>query len=311
MKQCPQRRDYHPEGDVFTRTAYVYDAFKRHGKRSQLSLKHQTALFYAIVFHDMGKIDCTKRNPKTDTWASYGHAKIGTRYVNAFKEMIPDQVELIQWIVENHMKIKFKDQLNKSTLNQLKTGQGNIGWKLLNIFTECDDMLSYMDETSERERKQALLNFQEKCEELMVDAVQTYAPFSISEHVGDLVLVRGIPGSGKTTFASLIDPDVRISADDFFVNENGEYEFDSNKLPDAHAWCQTQVWNAMTNRQPVICVDNTFTQVWEIIYYYQAAATHGYRVHSTVVENRHSGKNQHGVPEKHVKRMKDRFQVYV
>ena len=43
-----------------------------------------------------------------------------------------------------------------------------------------------------------------------------------NEYIGDLILLRGIPGSGKTTVAGLIlqsptnrDPEI-LSADDFF-----------------------------------------------------------------------------------------------
>jgi uridine kinase len=48
-----------------------------------------------------------------------------------------------------------------------------------------------------------------------------------TEKQGDLILLRGIPGSGKTTFANVIlqqpnnNPQEILSADDFFEDENG------------------------------------------------------------------------------------------
>ena len=51
-----------------------------------------------------------------------------------------------------------------------------------------------------------------------------------------LILLRGLPGSGKSTLAKIIlqiretDEPEGLSADDFFINENGEYEFDSQKM---------------------------------------------------------------------------------
>jgi hypothetical protein len=44
-------------------------------------------------------------------------------------------------------------------------------------------------------------------------------------------------------------------------------------------------------------------------FYYELAKTYGYRVHSIIVENRHEGKNEHGVPEEKLKRMRDRFEI--
>jgi hypothetical protein len=43
--------------------------------------------------------------------------------------------------------------------------------------------------------------------------------------------------------------------------------------------------------------------------YYQLANQYDYRVFSIIVENRHGGKNLHGVPEDKLQIMKDRFEV--
>ena len=37
--------------------------------------------------------------------------------------------------------------------------------------------------------------------------------------------------------------------------------------------------------------------------------TYGYKVFSIIVENRHGGVNEHGVPEDKLQAMKDRFEV--
>jgi hypothetical protein len=59
----------------------------------------------------------------------------------------------------------------------------------------------------------------------------------------------------------------------------------------------------------VIVVSNTFTQEWEMKPYFDLAKTYGYQVFSLIVENRHGGLNQHGVPEDKVQIMKDRFEI--
>jgi hypothetical protein len=43
--------------------------------------------------------------------------------------------------------------------------------------------------------------------------------------------------------------------------------------------------------------------------YYKLAENYGYRVHSLIVENRHNGVNEHGVPADKLEQMKNRFQV--
>ena len=58
---------------------------------------------------------------------------------------------------------------------------------------------------------------------------------NVNEAQGELILLRGLPGSGKTTLAKIIlqlrstdEPEV-LSADDFFEGEEGDYNFDSTK----------------------------------------------------------------------------------
>jgi hypothetical protein len=97
---------------------------------------------------------------------------------------------------------------------------------------------------------------------------------------------------------------------------DGEYKFDPTKLREAHQWCQSQVELAMIQNHITygldssdIVVSNTFTQEWEMKHYYDLAAQYGYRVFSIIVENRHGGVNEHGVPEDKLQIMKDRFEV--
>jgi predicted kinase len=135
------------------------------------------------------------------------------------------------------------------------------------------------------------------------------------EYKGDLILLRGLPGSGKTTLGQIIlksfstdIPNV-LSADDFFINEQGEYIFDVQKLKEAHTDCQIRCSNKMKNEIHRIVVANTFTQEWEMNPYFDMAERYNYRVHTVVVENRHDGKNIHEVPEDKLQQMKNRFEI--
>lgn len=126
----------------------------------------------------------------------------------------------------------------------------------------------------------------------------------------DLILLRGVSGSGKTTLAErlAVGKEAVFAADDYFMVD-GEYKFDGSKLKDAHANCQARTEAAMVNNDGVIFVANTFTREWEMKAYYDLAEKYGYRVYSIIVENRHGGVNEHGVPDEAVQGMRDRFEV--
>jgi len=135
------------------------------------------------------------------------------------------------------------------------------------------------------------------------------------EKQGELILLRGLPGSGKSTLAKIIlqlrstdEPEV-LSADDFFINENGEYDFDSQKIKEAHNYCQFRCSERMRQQKARIVVANTFTQEWEMNEYFVMAERYNYRVHTVIVENRHGNENIHGVPEDKLQQMKNRFQI--
>jgi predicted kinase len=133
-----------------------------------------------------------------------------------------------------------------------------------------------------------------------------------------LYIVRGIPGSGKSTFAKmLVGEDFLVcEADKYFIDkETGEYNFDSTKIKEAHKFCQDTVESYMKDSLAndqfyrEIAVSNTFTQEWEMRPYFELAKNYGYKVFSVVVENRHGGTNQHGVPEEVLTKMCERFEI--
>ena len=121
----------------------------------------------------------------------------------------------------------------------------------------------------------------------------------------ELFLLRGLPGAGKTTLAKTLGG-AYIEADQFFEYE-GKYEFDASKLKHAHAQCQNAVKVWTKNKVDRIIVSNTFTQEWEMDYYFELAKKHKYQVYSLIVENRHGGINEHGVPTEKIEQMRNRF----
>ena len=127
-----------------------------------------------------------------------------------------------------------------------------------------------------------------------------------------LYLLRGVPGSGKSTVAQNIGG-THFETDKYFMVD-GEYKFDPTKLKQYHQMCQDEVNLAMIQNHTahfndVIVVSNTFTQEWEMKPYFDLAKTYGYQVFSLIVENRHGGTNTHNVPQDKLDMMRDRFEV--
>ena len=128
-----------------------------------------------------------------------------------------------------------------------------------------------------------------------------------------LYIVRGIPGSGKSTFAKTLGG-THIEADQYFVDVDGNYNFDGGKIKLAHEYCraQTEAWMRTDGTQvnvDRIVVSNTFTQEWEMKPYFELAKEYGYKVFTIIVENRHGGKNVHNVPDEAIDKMRKRFEI--
>lgn len=123
-----------------------------------------------------------------------------------------------------------------------------------------------------------------------------------------LILIRGIPGSGKSTMAQnfLMDNlvDIHIEADMYHIVD-GEYQWKSENVHSAHMWCQDQTDNALAQGKRVV-VSNTFISVWELKPYFQIARRYG--IIPSVFICSGGYENVHNVPEETVSRMKSRFQ---
>lgn len=118
-----------------------------------------------------------------------------------------------------------------------------------------------------------------------------------------LYIIRGVPGSGKSTYAKTLG--VVHYESDMYFERDGEYKFDKELLPRAHSWCFRKVREAM-DKGIDVAVSNTFTQRWEMQRFIESARDRDYRV--VVVECAHQFQNLHNVPDEHVDRMRRRWQ---
>lgn len=128
----------------------------------------------------------------------------------------------------------------------------------------------------------------------------------------DLILLRGLPGSGKSSLAESLGENGKypvFSVDDFFTKENGDYRFEFDKNHLAYKQCEDNTRKAMAQGITKIFLDNTFTMEWEMEPYFKMASEYGYRVFVLTVENRHKGKNIHAVSEEQIRKMAEKYKV--
>jgi len=121
-----------------------------------------------------------------------------------------------------------------------------------------------------------------------------------------LVLVRGIPGSGKSTIAGILSHVgfIHIESDQFFMHR-GKYVFDISKQSLAHAWCVKETRDLISLGNDVV-VSNTFTRLWEMAPYVDIAAE--WVVPLTIIEAKGTYVNTHGVPPDVLKKMCERWE---
>lgn len=124
-----------------------------------------------------------------------------------------------------------------------------------------------------------------------------------------LFLIRGLPGSGKSTFAKRYFwmMSRHLEADMYFIKPNGDYVFEPNKIKQAHEWCQQSARIFLTQGYDVI-VSNTFTTVNEMKFYLDFAKENNIPVEIARMTKDYG--SIHNVPQDVIDRMRSRFEDY-
>jgi len=107
----------------------------------------------------------------------------------------------------------------------------------------------------------------------------------------EIVLIRGLPGSGKTTIAKKMTEHTHVEADMFF-ERTGEYVYVASEVRNSHAWCLEKAKEAVAKGNNIV-ISNTFMKKWEMKPYQDLAQEHNYSVRILVADG--SYPNTHGV----------------
>jgi hypothetical protein len=120
--------------------------------------------------------------------------------------------------------------------------------------------------------------------------------------LADLILIRGLPGSGKSTIARSLRLGGYLHFEaDMYFEVDGKYVYDASRIRDAHQWCQHSVREALRMNVKVV-VSNTFTRLQELMPYFQMTDK------IRIVEATGSWKNQHDVPIERIRDMSARWE---
>jgi len=118
-----------------------------------------------------------------------------------------------------------------------------------------------------------------------------------------MILIRGVPGTGKSTLASKLGVPY-LETDQYFTAVDGTYTFDHTRIKDAHEWCKKSSRFRLECGQTAV-ISNTFVRSWELKPYVEMAEEHGYDV--VIVRMTKEYGTIHAVPEHALVRMRSTF----
>lgn len=134
-----------------------------------------------------------------------------------------------------------------------------------------------------------------------------------------VVLLRGLPGTGKSTFAENLSGFVVTSSDDYYMTRDGRYLFNPLEYPQAHAYCLRKTRDNVRAGRNVI-VANTFSQRWEMQPYFDMVKELREELHVNIMltvldlfdagltDEQLAHWNTHRVPEERIAQMRTRWE---
>jgi len=123
-----------------------------------------------------------------------------------------------------------------------------------------------------------------------------------------LIIVRGLPGSGKSTFAFGIQlANTAVVEADMFHTIDGKYVYKPEMAGHAHEWCQAQVaWHLNLGHDVIVA--NTFITMRTVVPYYELAQEFGASISIKTMTGKFG--SVHNVPEEVMEQMAEKFEVF-
>ena len=117
-------------------------------------------------------------------------------------------------------------------------------------------------------------------------------PFSRKSSDRTVVILRGVPGAGKSTYARRTFPTAKVVSTDAhhtlrFLSPTAVedvwrlracYEYSSSLVEAAYSWCFLEFLTSLLQEVPLVVVDNASIAAWEIAPYVLAGRAFGYAV---------------------------------
>ena len=228
LKQTHQNPIWHGEDDVWTHTKMVCEELVKLKSYRNLKRQKQQEVFLAALFHDIGKIPCTKL--EDGVFVSPNHTSIGARMVREFL-----------WLEYGFCGTKEQQEFRETICNLVRYHSvpmhileyENAEYRLIKMAANgalapdfSIELLSILVEADIRGRicsdKEEQVETIEICRELALDVgcfkTPIYFPNTFSEYAylsgrdiflgqelyddtwGEIILLSGLPGTGKDTW---------------------------------------------------------------------------------------------------------------
>lgn len=133
--------------------------------------------------------------------------------------------------------------------------------------------------------------------------------------MSELIIIRGMPGSGKSSLANKLVSMGNASGerwhffetDMYFTLPDGSYYYCKDVLSDAIDWCYLKTAEALQDGCSVV-VAGVFTKHNSYSDYVKLAKNTGTKLTVIVTENNHHNKSVHSVPTDVISRMRMNFE---
>lgn len=120
-----------------------------------------------------------------------------------------------------------------------------------------------------------------------------------------LYIVRGIPGSGKSTLIKKITKNI-VELDDYYNEKYGYYKFSYDEVPQSHKYALNKIEKMMIDKLDEIAVIDSFIKNKDFDQYKKLAIKYNYQPIEIIVHS--DFKDIHNVPIKRLEEMCNEFE---